>query len=184
MVVLHGISTRPANLLEYFVQPGLSVKIVIISWTFSAILSQEFLLSNFLEVLQNVERDLVETANDVIEKGLILKEASYDPEKRILGNHYPGLIVEIAERGNKENKLLDEALKKVMQSGSYVTIDNQKPGIWHNIKYGTLYAGSEPIWIETISPFQSVYTFKFFPLIEDMEIFMMNYQEVRQLNTH
>ena len=40
--------------------------------------------------------------------------------------------------------------------------------------------GNEPIWIETISPFQSVHTSKFFPLIEEMEIYMMTYQEVGQ----
>ena len=159
MVVLHGISTRPANLLEYFIQPGLSIKIVIISWTLSAILSQEFLLSNFLEVLQNVERDIVETANDVIEKGLILKEASYSADRKIYDNDYPGLIVEMVERGIGEDKLLHQVLKKV-KTGSYVAIGPQIPGIWNTIKYGTLYVGSEPIWIETISPFQSIQTSK------------------------
>ena len=55
------------NLFEYFLQPGLSLKIAMIGFALSAILTQENLLSNWLEVLlQERLEDPVETIQDVI----------------------------------------------------------------------------------------------------------------------
>ena len=62
---------RPRNLLEYFLRPGLSVRILLIAWTLSAFLSQEYLLSNWLDVLRQERlEDPVETVQDVVNRGL------------------------------------------------------------------------------------------------------------------
>ena len=59
---------RPRNLFEYFLQPGLSVKIAMIGWVLSSILAQENLLSNWLGVLlQERFEDSVETTQDIIQ---------------------------------------------------------------------------------------------------------------------
>ena len=62
-------------MFEYFLQPGLSVKIAMVGWVLSSILAHENLLSNWLEVLlQERFEDPVETTYDVktgtLENGL------------------------------------------------------------------------------------------------------------------
>ena len=87
--------TRPRNLLEYFLRPGLSVRILLVAWTFSAILSQEYLLSNWLDVLRQIRlEDPIETTQDVVNRGLgVIVYEHY--EKDLISS---GAFPELAEK--------------------------------------------------------------------------------------
>ena len=83
---------RPRNLLEYFLQPGLSVRIVLIAWALSAVLSQENLLSNWLDVLRQERlEDPVETAQDVVNRGLKVLAPTQGEKDKISTGPFPEL---------------------------------------------------------------------------------------------
>ena len=82
-------------MLEYFLRPGLSVRILLVAWTFSAILSQEYLLSNWLDVLRQIRlEDPIETTQDVVNRGLgVIVYEHY--EKDLISS---GAFPELAEK--------------------------------------------------------------------------------------
>ena len=123
MTIAKFSRTRPRNLLEYFLQPGLSVRIVLIAWALAALLSQENLLSNWLAVLKQERLEIpVETAQDVVNRGLRVIALSIDGMKGVLSS---GRFPELGTGRERDGRLgMDGSVMHYSQTSQFEQSDN------------------------------------------------------------